>query len=252
MTRSRRRALVAAVLVAVAILTAGCSAITSEADTVRALQDAGYGSVSVNVSGNDLDVSVSVDSPASSQLDGQVAEVVWNQFHERFDSLFVDVRGTGGSADQAYTFSQLQSMFGARPAAWNTTTVQTALIHIGVVVIAVIAGLVVVAAVVVVVVVTRRRRRRPGGGWPAPPGGWPAAGGYPYPPGAGQPYPYAPGAGQPYPPGAGQPGTWQSYPPGAGQPYPPGAYPPAPPAEPPRPPRPAGGEGGAGNAEPNG
>jgi hypothetical protein len=225
---------VAAVLLAVAATLTGCTVVSSLVDTQQGLQRNGYQSVSVkykfNNDSNGVSVSVSVDAPATQTDVQNVAQVVWQDLHERFDFLEVTVHGTGGGAGAVqratFTFADLQSLFGPRNPSWNKTTITGSLEHLG---LAVLIGIVVVIAAIVAIVVSirrRNRRRRPpwvgGGGtgmpmWPAPPG----------PPWA----PWTPGAPPPGPP----PGSgWSPPPPPPGSGWSPGQ--PAPPPSPPPPP----------------
>ena len=209
----RRRGVVLLVMIAVSsLLFAGCTAVTSLIDTDQALRNAGYQSVSVNFSmgsGDEVDASVKVSAQASDTDAQDVARIVWNHFHERFQSLHVTVGGTGGTrVFRVYAHQDLVALFGARNPAWDRTTVSTATARLGVVVIAVV-GLVVLSIVLVIVLTRRRRRGGPGGGYPG--AGYPGAG--------------YPGGGYP----GGQPGRWQpgvGWQPGAGQQPPPGQPPP--------------------------
>jgi hypothetical protein len=203
----RGRWLVVAVALTVAV--AGCSALSTVLHTQDALNDAGYKSahVSSTFSGDvsTVKASVTVDSvPTVSDADN-VAHVVWKSFHERFDHLHVTVHGSGPSAEQQYTFDQLQSMFGARNPAWNRTTVRSAYRAVGV---EIVIGLVVLALLVVLIVVlaTRGRRRKRAMAWPyggpGPPYGGPPSPPFGRPPGP--PYGGPPGWISPAPTSAGQ------------------------------------------------
>lgn len=206
----RWRRLIAMVsILAGAALLAGCGAVSSLLDTDNGLRNAGFQSVSVKPSGNDLNASVTVSAiPTRSDVE-EVASVVWRDFHERFDNLNVTVHGQGQTLHQTLSFDQVQQLFGARNPAWNRHTLESDTARLGLLV---LIGLGAAAAVVVaiVLIVARRNRRR------GPP---------PWPPG---PYPGYSGP----PPGAGQAGGYPGSPP---------YYPPPP--HPPIPDRPAGGWG---------
>jgi hypothetical protein len=229
-----------------AVLLASCSGITTVIDTQRALENAGFSSVSVSPkpTSNNLSVSVTVPGTPAESDAVRAASVVWQNFHERFDVLSVTVHGSGPSVHQEFTIAQLTEQFGARNPDWNSSSVATGTRNVGFLVLGVLGGVLVIVVLIIVGVQRRKRRRRsqgPGGGpWPGgpPPGGWPPQGGgqWPsgYPPGG-----YPPGGVGQWPGGYPQPGpAGPGYPPGA---YPPPAppqpaYPPPPPAEPPRPP----------------
>ncbi len=234
-------------------LAAGCSGITTLLDTQKALKDAGYGSVKVTPkpSTNNLDVSVSVNAAPTPADATQVAHIVWESFHERFDQLNVTVHGPGPSLSQSFTFAQMEEQFGSRNPAWNSSTVASGTKDLGIVVIVVIAVALLIVVAVILLVQRRNRRRGPPqwpgpGNWPGgPPGGWPGAAPPGWPGSPGYPGGY-PGQSGGYPGGPGQPG---GYPGGPGQPggYPgqPGGYPDRPPPttpppqQPPYPPRPS-------------
>ena len=250
MRRFRARGFVLLVVVGISsLLLAGCTAVTSLIDTDQALRDAGYQSVSVNFnmgSGDEVDASVKVSAQATDSDAQDVARIVWNRFHERFQWLHVTVDGTGGTrVFRVYAHQDLVALFGARNPAWDRTTVRTATERLGVVVIAVV-GLVVLAVVLVIVLTRRRRRGGPGGGYPGsgfPGGGYPAAG-YPgdqggrWVPGVG----WQPGPGQQPPPPKGEwrpapTGVWQPSPGGGWQPNPLWPAPQGPPPQGPAPPQ---------------
>lgn len=174
----------------------GCGAIGSLVSTQDGLRGAGYGSVSVGISGDNLKASVSVPgAPGASDAKG-VARVVWRDFHDRFDTLDVTVHGRGPTLQQRYSFGEVEQMFGPRNPSWNRTTLLADTTRVGEEVVGVLVAAAVVVAVVVTVVVRRRRRRRRGR---------PAVYQHTYPP-----------------PGYGQPGYGQApfYPPPADPPRP--------------------------------
>jgi hypothetical protein len=249
----RRVGLALLAVVLAAGLLAGCGTVSALVDTTNALRSAGYSSPNVSIDANNdaIDVSVAAAVAPTPTVARDVARVVWNSFHERFDVLDVTVHGSGPDVTASYSFDQLVQLFGARPAAWNRTSVRSGALQAGVVTIVVVAVVVALAVVVVVLALRHRRSRRalagygfpgfPGGG---PPGSYPPAG---PPPGSYPPYGPPPGS---YPP-AGPPGSYPPYgpppgsyppagpPPGSYPPYgpPPGPYPPyePPPADPPYP-----------------
>ena len=200
--RHRRRALLLAVLAFACLLLAGCTAVTTLINTEQALRDAGYQSVSVGFhvgSGDEVDVSVKVAAPASDAAARDVAHVVWNHFHERFEWLHVTVHGSNStSVFRVYQYQDLVALFGPRNPAWDRTSVRSATTRLGVIVVGAVA-VVVLVVVVVVIVATRRRRRGPGGPFPPGQGGrWqPGVGWQPVPSGGRAPNPL-----WPPPPGA--------------------------------------------------
>ena len=240
----RRRGVVLLGVIAVSsVLFTGCTAVTSLINTDQALRDAGYQSVSVNFntgSGDEVDASVKVSAPASDTDAQDVARIVWNHFHERFQWLHVTVGGTGGTrVFRVYAHQDLVALFGARNPAWDRTTLKSGIERLGVVVIGVVA--LVVLAIILVIVLTRRRRRGgPGGGYPGggyPAGAYPGGPGGAWVPGVG----WQPGTGQQPPPAQGE---WRPPPTGAWQPSPGGGWQPNPlwPAPQGPPPSPQGGQ----------
>lgn len=232
----RRGALLLAVLGVACILLAGCTAVTTLIDTEQALRDAGYQSVSVGFhvgSGDEVDVSVKVSAPASDVAARDVAHVVWNHFHERFQWLHVTVHGSSAtSVVRMYQYQDLVSLFGPRNPAWDRTSVRSATTRLGVIVVGVV-GLAALVVVVVAIVATRRRRGGPGGPYPTGQGGrWqPGAGWQPAPSGGWAPNPL-------WPPPPGAPPQPTQGPPQQG---PPPQSPQGPPAQ--GPPSPGGGPG---------
>jgi hypothetical protein len=254
----RRLALIFGVMALVIGLTA-CSAIGSLIGTTRAVQDAGFQSVSVNVAGSDsLTVSVAVDATPTVDDAKQVAQVVWQNYHERFAYLYIYVHGSGTEVKEVYSFAQVQDAFGPRNPAWNATTFEDSTTHSFAVAAYVGLGVLAVGGLVAVLTVRMYRRRHPrapfmAGPYPGPgypPAGYGMYGPYPhpgYPPGSQPPGPYPPPAG--YPPGSRPPEPYYptsgphppepyqppaGYPPGshAAEPYqPPPARPPYPPAD---------------------
>lgn len=224
--RPLRRGLLVAVVGALCLLVAGCSAVTTLIDTSQALRDAGYQSVSVSFhlgSGDEVDVSVKVSATATNADAQNVARVVWNKFHERFQWLHVTVHGTGGSSVfRVYEYQDLVTMFGPRNPAWDRSTISSATTRLGAFI---VVGLVVAGAAVAVVavVVSRRKRDRRGGGYPPggdggrwqPGAGWQPGGGWP--PNGGAP-PAGPPQGGWQPGGGGQWAPDPLWPPPAGPP----------------------------------
>lgn len=213
-----RRVALIVLIVASLVALGGCSAVSTLFDTENALRDAGYQSVSVHASFSGsvstIDVSVKVYAFPTTGTASDVAGIVWQKFHERFDYLHVTVHGDGSTLSQTYTFDQVQQLFGPRNPSWNRTSVKSAYtdVFLEVVVGVVALGLIIVG---IVLLTTRRRRRQRAAGWAGGPG-W-----VPYGPGPGPygPGPYASGGpGGPYAPSG-------SYPPAG--PYPPGGPPPA-------------------------
>jgi hypothetical protein len=212
----RRLWLVVAMLSGLALVLGGCSALSSLLSTRDGLRNAGYQSVSVKPSGNDLDTTVTVNAlPSQDDVHG-VAGVVWNDFHERFDNLNITVHGQGQTLRQSLSFDEVQQMFGPRNPAWNRTTITGATKQLGFVVLGVVAVVVVIVVVIIVLVVRRKRRRRPQPPWtPYPPYGQPGYGGMPGPygppPAAGPTYgapPYYPPPSEPPLPERPNDGNW--------------------------------------------
>lgn len=171
---ARRSGLLVAVVGMLCLLLTGCSAVTTLIDTSQALRDAGYQSVSVGFhlgSGDEVDVSVKVSAEATNANAQDVAHIVWEKFHERFEWLHVTVHGSASSSVfRVYSYQDLVSLFGTRNPAWDRRTISSATTRLGAVI---VVGLVVAGAViaVVAVVVSRRRRRARGGGFPGGAGG---------------------------------------------------------------------------------
>lgn len=214
-----RRRLLALLLIASVGLLAGCSAFNSLVNTDQALRDSGYQSVKVSPkpTTNSLSVEVTVSAVPSDANVKDVGGVVWRTFHERFDYLDITVHGTGQELTRRLTFSQMVEAYGQRNPSWNSTSVKSGTLRIGLIVI--VAVLVVVGIIVALIVVARRRSRRGRPPWPGPGAGYP---GGPYP---GGPYPGGQYPGGQYPGGQypGGPPPW---------PYgPPPAYPPQPPPQ---------------------
>jgi hypothetical protein len=203
----RRALLLAAAALTAALLLSACGGVLgSMIGTSSALRQAGYGSVGINVSNDDVTVSVTAGHPPTDADVSEVGAIVWRNLHESFAALLITVHGRGGpTLTSAPTFAELQAHFGARNPAWNTTDVRSATTDLGLAVIVGIVVVIVVAAVVVVVILVVRRRRR-GGGPPsasAPP--WATAPSVPAPPWGGPQDPWARGPLRPQepPPGAG-------------------------------------------------
>jgi hypothetical protein len=227
----RGAVLTALAAAALAVVLSGCAPLSAVLDSERALQDAGYQSVGVSfhfaTAGEVLDASVRVSAPATISAVQNVASIVWQHFHERFDFLDVTVHGTtavlgGGAAAtlrMTYSFAELTSDFGARNPSWNKTTIGSGLRR-G----AIEAGLAVVAvAAVIVGIVVLNRRRRPAMPVGAGHAGGPGQAAASWPPGG-----YAGGA--PAPGGHAGGGHAGGGPPPAGYPmWPPPPYPPRPP-----------------------
>jgi hypothetical protein len=225
----RRLVLVVLAVLAAAALS-GCGPVTSLVSTDNALNNAGFQSSRLTFSGNSIDVSVTVAAPPAPSDVDQVLSIVWSHFHERFDSVQVNVHGTGTTLSQEYTFDEVQQKLGPRDPAWNRTTITGAAGQAAAIVFGTLFGAAIIVVAVVLLVTRRNRRRRPpwpggtggpGGAWGAGPH-WPQP---PYPPPAHPPYP--PPAQPPYPPGGGP--TGGGPPPGGG---PPGGGPPQPPPAP--------------------
>ncbi|MDA8045279.1 MAG: hypothetical protein M0Z30_08595 [Actinomycetota bacterium] len=206
--KARRWLLGVAAAVSAVLLLSGCSGITTVLDTQRALENDGFGSVSVSPkpTSNSLSVSVKVSAAPTESDVVRAAAVVWQSFHERFDTLSISVGGSGPAVRQEFTFAQMTDRFGARNPDWNSSSVESGTRNVGFVVIGVVAAVLIVAVVIILLVQRANRRRRPPWGAGPAPGQWPGQ---------------RPGPGQ-------WPGQW----PGP----PPPDYPPPPPPHPPRPP----------------
>lgn len=232
--RPTRRVVLGLALLALAVaVLAGCGgAVGSFVKADSDLAGAGFQSPNVTISSASLTgggpsgivVGASLGAPPTKGDFRQVASIIWNDVHYRFDYLEVSLRGGGTSSNANYTFQGLQQTFGARPAAWNSTTLKHSLITLGAVALSV--GVVVVAGVVVLIVFLVRRRRHREAAWLAGGAGGARTGSF----GATGPPSPPPGCAPIwYPPDGPPPG---SYPPPA---YPYGPYAPPRPYPPPGP-----------------
>ncbi|MBO0747053.1 MAG: hypothetical protein J2O47_01815, partial [Acidimicrobiaceae bacterium] len=146
----------------------------------RSLLDAGFHSPNVNIStssfstnsASSIRVNASLGAPPTEADFRQVARIIWNDVHYRFDALDISLSGGGTSSSATYTFDQLEQTFGARPAAWNRTTLTHSLITLGIVVLVIAAVVILAVVLLIIFLVNRRRRRRAslaasgGAGWP--------------------------------------------------------------------------------------
>jgi hypothetical protein len=214
----RRIGATAAVLIVLGLALASCGGVIgSLLSTEDGLRNAGYTGVSVNVySSDDVRVDATTSSPVSPAAFREVGGIVWHDLHERFDTLEIVLTGTNGTQTTDVSFDQLQTAFGPRDPSYNTTSVQSSLLHVGIVVVIAIIVVVILAVVLIVVLVRRSSRRRRarvaayqsgGGPWGGPGGGGP-----------GGPWSPGPAAGAPWGPPQAQGGPWGQGPPGRGVP----------------------------------
>ncbi len=201
----RSARLVAAAVVTVVLLGAGCSTVNELIQLSERIERRGYDAVSVfhedfGTGRNE----VQVDAASGRGLGppqglDDIAEVVWDTYPRRFDSIAVTLDGQS----ELYDRSELQEQFGVRDERLDEkefgdeVTGAIRGVAIGA---AVFLVLVVVLVVVIIVLVRRRRQRRP----PPPPnpfGGYgPPAWRPPPPPAAPPPGWIQPGSGYPPPP----------------------------------------------------
>jgi hypothetical protein len=176
---ARRGAAVVAVVLAALLLSACGGAVGSLLRADDALSQHGYQSPRVNPTAgygpnntNGVAVSASLAEPPTAGDLRQVAGIVWQDVRVRFDDVAITLHGGGQTTRATYTFAQLQQSFGSRDPAWNTTTLQTSVTHLGVEILLGFVALVAVVVIIAVGAVRRNRRRRPppppgGGGWPS-------------------------------------------------------------------------------------
>jgi hypothetical protein len=235
-TATRWRVLV---LVAVAILLAGCELATGTVRTATQLQEAGIRNPNLHYDGGvaTLEYDANPNPLEARSEQDRAAAVIWRNLPFRIDRITVIGNADGFPSRRDYPRAQLEQLLGPRPA--NLDRSVTDIARRATLIAVAVALVLLVVIVVVIVLVVRAVRRRP---TPQPAGAW-APGGAPQPwgqPGWGQPPPPPPGQ-QPWgpPPPPGQP--WGPPPP-PGQPWAPppgpGQPPPAPPPQQPPPQQP--------------
>jgi hypothetical protein len=182
-SRSRPTArLVTALVLAAALLLAGCGQVVGTARTVKALNDMGIRQTSLNVQSANGTTTVQLhyrseqqDVRAYRDEVRKVEEVVWKQLPVRFDVLDLRADAPGLSGAEPVTVrltrAELQEQFGPRPAGKDRDVARSLLL--GFAVFALVVLLVVGLVVLVIVRLVRRGQSRPTpGAWggPAPPG----------------------------------------------------------------------------------
>ena len=212
------------VLLAAAILLAGCELATGTVRTATELQNAGIRNPDLNYNDGVATLRFDADpNPLEARAEqDRAAAVIWRNLPFRIDRITVTADGGSFPNRRDYPRALLEQELGPRPADLDRSVTDIAR---RTAVIASAVGLVLLILIVVVIVlVVRAVRRRPA---PQPAGAWPQ-GGAPQPwnqPGWGQPPPGQPGWGQP-PPSWGQappppPQSWGEAPPQqGGQPAP--------------------------------
>jgi hypothetical protein len=221
----------ALVLLAAAVLLAGCELATGTVRTVSELQEAGIRNPNLNYDGGTATLQYDADpNPLEARVEqDRAAEIIWRNLPFRIEHITVIADGGDFPNRAEYTRAELEQALGPRPAGLDRSAEdiarRAALIAAGV------ALVLLVLIILVIVLVVRAVRRRPA---PQPAGGWPQ-GGAPQPWGqqgwgqpAGPPAQPPPAWNQPAPPA--QPGTGPPPGPGWAQP-PPAAPPPAPPGQ---------------------
>jgi hypothetical protein len=171
------------VLVAAALLLAGCGQVVGTARTVKTLNDMGIRQTSLNVQSTNGRTTVELHYRSEQQDVGayrdevrKVEEVVWKQLPVRFDVLDLRADAPGLSGVEPVTVrltrAKLQEQFGPRPAGKDRDVARSLLL--GFAVFALVVLLVVGLVVLVIVRLVRRGRSRPAPGapgWGPPPPG---------------------------------------------------------------------------------
>jgi hypothetical protein len=254
------------VLLAAAILLAGCELATGTVRTATELQNAGIRNPDLNYDDGVATLRFDADpNPLEARAEqDRAAAVIWRNLPFRIDRITVTADGGSFPNRRDYPRALLEQELGPRPANLDRSVTDIAR---RTAVIASVVGLVLLVLIVIVIVlVVRAVRRRPA---PQPAGAWPQAGapqpwnqpGWGQPPPPGQPPPGQPGWSQPPPPSWGQaplpPQSWGQAPPQQWSqptptppPPPPPGQPTAPPPAPPTPPPP--GQAGPGDDWPAG
>jgi hypothetical protein len=224
-TVTRWRVLV--LLVATAVLVAGCELATGTVRTATELQEAGIRNPNLQYDGGVATLEYDPDpNPLEAREEqDRAAAVIWRNLPFRIEQITIIADG-GGVPTREYPRALLEQELGPRPADLDRSVEDIArratLIALAVALVLLV--LIVVVIVLVVRAVRRRPTPQPAGAWPQ--GGGPQAGGQP---GWGQPGWGQPGWGQPTQPGQ-QPWGQQAPPgqqpwgsqPGYGQPPDPG------------------------------
>lgn len=166
MARSRRpvRAWLAAGLLLLMAVSAGCGTVRAFTDTIEALEDEGFSKVQVNVAGGDpVALTVKADGPPGESTDEAhriASELVWDEFPRRFDEARISIDGDR----QVLTRGQLQERFGDRPEGLDDQDLGDDVnrIGLGLVLTVLLASVLVVAVVgLVTLLLVRSSRRSP-------------------------------------------------------------------------------------------
>jgi hypothetical protein len=226
----------ALVLLAAAVLLAGCELATGTVRTVSELQEAGIRNPNLNYDGGTATLQYDADpNPLEARAEqDRAAEIIWRNLPFRIEQITVIADGGDFPNRAEYTRAELEQALGPRPAGLDRSAEDIA--RRAALIAAVVALVLLVLIILVIVLVVRAVRRRPA---PQPAGGWPQ-GGTPQPWGQ---QGWGPPAGPPAQPPWNQPAPPAQ--PGSGPPPDPGwAHPP--PAAPP----PAQGPGGTRRLDP--
>jgi hypothetical protein len=208
----------ALVLLAAAILLAGCELATGTVRTATELQDAGIRNPDLQYDNGVARLRFDADpNPLEARAEqDRAAAIIWRNLPFRIDRIVVTADGGAFPNRRDYPRALLEQRLGPRPADLDRSVGDIAR---RATLIAVAVGVVLLVAIIVIIVlVVRAVRRRPA---PQPAGAWPGGGPQPW--------------GQPGQPGWGQqpPPSWGQAPPPS-QPQPWAQPPPAPPPPPPR------------------
>ena len=184
------------------VLVAGCAAFDVLGDLTGDLEDAGFESVTANVSPTNASlVVISADAPRGrdvAEAQDEAAEVVWTRFPRRFEALRITIDGER----EEWTYAELEDQLGSRPDDLDTSTEigdEWTRMSVAVVLGLVAAGVVAILVIGLVVLLVVRANRRNAANRPQPrpqpwmPPGMPATGGPVPPPGGWAPVGAPPG-----------------------------------------------------------
>ena len=117
----------AAVALAVLLLAAGCGRAEGVDDTRRALEDAGYLDVAIDLrAANGLGVARVAAAPVGPPAE-RAAELIWKTLPVRFDQLIVAV----GADSTAFSYEELAGRFGPRDPALDGKQVDEEVVRSG-------------------------------------------------------------------------------------------------------------------------